>query len=129
MEKISVGRNSYGTLYGTVRSYTPEGIDDGPQSLLGYGLFFIVRESFDDRSKVIFRKWTGGGITVTNEAGGLFVVTWQSKDTNIQPLQYAYECFISPGASGGTYVEGTTQMKSIGSGIFEILKGVKYGTA
>jgi hypothetical protein len=127
MNKIKWGLNSYGTLYGTVRRYDTDGNDIGTLDINGYSVFFVVRDKFGyNNNQTIFKKSVGSGITIGTGSMGLFTMTIQSQDVNKNPSEYAYECFIN--TSGGTFVDGTTQLKSVGSGIFEILKGVKYGT-
>jgi hypothetical protein len=127
MNKIKWGLNSYGTLYGTVRRYDTEGNDIGTLDIAGYNVFFVVREKFGyNNNQLIFKKSVGSGITISAGSNGLFTMTLQSQDVNKNPSEYAYECFIS--TTPGTFTDGTSQLKSVGSGIFEILKGVKYGT-
>ncbi len=129
MNRLRVPFFSYGTLYGTAFNYNPQGILVGNMDLSGYGIFFSVKDSFDPGGREIFRKWLGNGLEldpIDNGTTGRFVVTWSSQDIRWKPAEYFYTAYVSP--TGSTYQEGTTQLKSIGSGIFEITKGVKFGT-
>ena len=128
MNRIKWQLNSYGTISGVCRNYDADGVDQGPLSLIGYGVFFAVREKigFNDGA-FLFKKSVGTGITLTAGSLGSFAVTIQSGNVNRNPSEYGYECFIS--SSGTAFVDGTTELKSVGSGIFEITPGAKYGTA
>lgn len=118
---------SFGTIYGTVRNYNSIGNDIGALDLTGYGLFFVIRSNwYPNAGSVLVSKSVGTGITITSASGGLFTVTFSQNDLRFPPNEYVFNCFASP--SGTSYVDGTTAVKSIGSGIFEILSGVKYGT-
>ncbi len=120
METFSIGYNSYGTMYGTVWDYDGEGNKIGTKDITNWGVFFAVRDSWDiDDSMILISKVVLG-------SGSNFVITFQSADTNIKPSKYVYSCYVNP--SGTSYVPGTTNLKSIGSGYFEITKGAKYGT-
>lgn len=118
---------SYGTIYGTVRNYNSIGEDIGPLDLTGYGIFFAVRKNwFPNAGSVLISKSIGNGITITDGTLGQFVITFNQNDLRWTPNQYVWDCFVSP--QGTAYVDGTTAVKSIGTGIFEITEGVKWGT-
>lgn len=131
MIKLQFGLYSYATLYGTVNNYTTEGNFNGSLNINGYSAFFVVRNSFEWNSDVRFRKFIGSGITIPAGSVGFcgsngnFTITFSSQDLNINPAQYVYDLFLDPtGAAFGL----SSQIKSVGTGIFEILKGAKYGT-
>lgn len=129
MNTIKWPLNSYGTINATVRKYDADGVLVGDMNIGTCGVFFSVRDRFGfNGGQLIFRKSLGSGISlVGNGTAGGFIVTIQSSDVNRNPSQYAYEAFIAE--SGGTaFSDGTTQLRSVGSGIFEIMDGVKYGT-
>lgn len=126
MKTIKWPYKSYGTIYGTVSAYDTDGNITGAQNIIGYGIFFVVKDNFDPSATLLFRKSIGTGITVSNGSSGLFTITIQTTDVKWTPRQYYYGAWINP--SGTLFVEGTTGLKSIGSGIFEIMKGVQYGT-
>jgi len=126
MKTIKVPYASFGTLYGTVNAYDTIGNIIGPQNITGYGIFFSVKTIFDPNGVVLFEKSIGTGITITTGTLGLFTVTFSSSDLNRPPKEYVYGCWINP--VGTVFSAGTTNLKSIGSGIFEIMQGVKYGT-
>ena len=129
MNRIRAPYFSYGTLYGTATDLNPQGVSLGRLDLSGYGIFFVVKDRNDPNGRIIFQKSLGTGIAydpIDNGTNGLFRVGWSSQDVKWPPKEYFYTCFISP--TGSSYVEGTTQIKSIGSGIFEITRGVKVGT-
>ena len=126
MNRISIGLKSYGTIYGTVQDYTTDGILIGAKNLSGYGVFFSVRKDFSyPPSQLLFYKSVGTGITITDAANGKFSVYVYGTNTTYAPAEYAYECFLTP---EGTTFTATTQLKGIGSGIFEITQGVTFGT-
>jgi hypothetical protein len=128
--KLSFPYNSFGTFYGTIRDYDSEGNDTGTaKNISGFGLFFIVADKWENGNNdqiVFFRKSVGTGISISGPTTGNFLVTFQSSDLKLVPSEYVWNCFANP--LGTTFVDGTTELKSIGSGIFEILEGIKYGS-
>jgi len=132
MKKLQFGLYSYGTLYGTVNNYDTEGNFNGSLNLNGYSMFFVVRDRFGfNDSSVMFRKSIGTGIVILAGAVGFcgsngnFTISFSSQDLNMNPAQYVYDLFLDP--LGASYTS-SSQIKSVGTGIFEILKGGKYGT-
>lgn len=131
MNKLQFGLYSYGTIYGTVNNYDTEGHFAGSLNINGYSAFFVVRDSFEWNSTVRLRKSIGTGITIpTGSTGfcgsnGNFTITFSSQDLNMNPAQYVYDLFVDP--LGAVYTS-SSQIKSVGTGVFEILKGAKYGT-
>jgi hypothetical protein len=130
MNKIVFGYNSYGTIYGTVNNYDSNGNITGFQNLNGYGIFFSVADKWQDSDiRMLVRKFVGSGITIVSGtstpsgSSGNFLITFSSSDLCFPPSEYVYTLHISPSAT--TYIDGTTQVKCIGSGIFEITKGFK----
>jgi hypothetical protein len=129
MNRLRVPFFSYGTLYGTAFNYDPQGNLVGSMNLTGWGIFFEVKNQFDPGGTEVLRKWLNNGITldpIDNGTAGRFLVTWSSQDMRWKPGEYFYTMYVSN--TGTVYSEGTTQLKSIGSGIFEITRGVKFGT-
>ncbi len=119
--------NSYGTIHGTLGSYNDSGVYLAPFNFGTQGLFFVVRNRFDfTNSEILWRKSVGAGISIPAGSNGLFDITLTNTNTNYNPREYVWELFLNP--LGTTFVDGTTQLKSLGSGIFEILQGAKYGT-
>ena len=123
---LEVSYFSYGTIYGTVRKYDTDGNDTGAQDISGYGIFFTVKTAQYQNINSILEKSIGTGITITNGTGGYFSITFSSQDLDRKPQDYFYDCFLN--AAGTTFVATTSQIKSIGSGIFRISPGAKYGT-
>lgn len=124
-DKISVPYFSYGTLYGTVFSYAPDGSLLGIKDITGLGVYFAVYadgESGTNKTSYI-SKSIGTGCFIQSGSLGLYGVTFRSSDLNILPAEYYYTIYL---ANTTSYQEGTTDIKSIGSGIFEITPGVKY---
>src|SRR5882672_2821855 len=128
MNRVKFPYFSFGTLYGTIWDYDNEGNNTGSlKNISGFpGIFFAVHERFgrNDNNPPIIFKSMGAGVSLVS--GSYPVITFQAKDLDILQKEYAYSVYISP--TGSVYVEGTTEMKAIGSGIFEVTKGVKYGT-
>jgi len=119
-----------GTLYGTVNAYDTEGVLTGAQNITGYGIFFTVKKGFDPGATLLFRKSIGTGVTITTGSTGLFSVTFNSQDLRYNPADYIYGLSIS--SAGTTFSETgstTTDLRSIGSGVFRIMQGVRYGTS
>jgi hypothetical protein len=114
---------SFGTLYGTVRNYDNVGNDIGAKDISNGGIFLIVKSRFAQGGTRLIYKSVGSGIEITSGSDGFFVVTFQSKDLNQTPNEYAWGCFYSPIAT--VFVEGTTDVKWIGGGKFTISEGVK----
>lgn len=130
MSKISMPMFSYGTLYGTVYNYSPEGVNIGTRNISTEGLYFTVKEKWgiNRNNKTYVEKSIGTGISrVGGGNDGRFIVTFTSKELHFPPGEYAYCMFLSE--SGTIYYEGTTNIKVIGSGVFEIIEGLKYGTS
>lgn len=131
VNSIRVGLNSFGTIHGTLGTYNDSGVYLGNMNINGYGIFFSVRESLGGlgNARQIIRKSIGTGISISslsNGSNGLFDIILDPIDTNFAPREYGFELFVCP--TGASFVDGTTRLKSIGSGIFEILSGAKYGT-
>ena len=118
-----------GTLYGTVNAYNTEGVLTGAQNITGYGIFFVVKRGFDPGGTTVLRKRVGTGIAITTGSSGLFSVTFQSQDLRLPPANYSFGCWVN--SAGDSFSEGTgttSDLRCVGSGIFEIMKGVRYGT-
>jgi len=130
MDRIQWPYASEGTLHGTVHQYDTEGNDLGAQDLTGYSLFFVVKDRPDPFGTLLFRKSNGTGLAAAAGTNGLFYVYISSDNVDRRPREYRYGMFIK--SDGGTYADGTiaprSDVKSVGSGIFEIVPGVKYGT-
>jgi hypothetical protein len=120
--------SSYATIYGTVNEYGPSGNLIGPLDITAYGIFFKVRDKwgYDTTNPTWIQKSVGTGITKTAPTTGNFIVTFSQTETKLEPKEYVYGCWVSP--TGTIYVEGTTQMKCIGTGIFDIIDGMNYGS-
>lgn len=128
MKTIQVPYNSFGTLYGTVRAYDTSGADIGAQNISGYGIFFVVKKNFDPFGTFVFQRSVGTGITISVGSAGSFVMTWNATHVAYPAGRYYFECLVDP--TGGTVWTGTTHnMKSIGSGVWEIMSGLRYGTS
>jgi len=126
MNKISFGYQSFGTIFGTVRDYNTLGDDIGVKNITGYGIFFVVRDRWEQLdSQIIISKKIDSGISITNGSYGKFSITFSSSDLDIPFAEYVYDTFLNP---SGTFWGGTHNLKSIGSGIFEITRGLEYGT-
>lgn len=119
---------SYATIYGTINEYSSTGAIVGSFDLTNYGIFFSVKDKwgFDFDNTTWFNKSVGTGITKTYATNGNFIILINQNNTKLEPKEYVWGCWISP--TGSIYIDGTTQMKCIGTGIFEILDGVRYGT-
>ena len=111
---LSFVYNSYGTIYGTVRSYNSSGDDVGAQDITDWGIWLSVRSEFGAGGTRILTKSIGTGITITNGTGGYYSIALQSKDMMLTPKEYAYGVLASP--AGNSYSEGTTDLKNIGGG-------------
>jgi hypothetical protein len=123
--KISVPYFSYGTLYGTVYKYNPDGSLIGTMDLTGLGIYFSLYADGESGSnrKNLLDKSIGTGCFLQDATKGLYGITFRSLDLDIIPGQYYYSIYVG---NSPTYVEGTTDIKSVGSGIFEITPGVRY---
>jgi hypothetical protein len=121
MDRIRWQYASEGTIYGTVHKYDTEGNDIGAQDLTGYQLYFSVKTKYDPNGTTIIQKSIGTGINLNVGTSGLFTIALQSANVTWPPQEYFYGMFINAPSAG------TTDLKSVGSGIFEITKGVKYG--
>lgn len=117
---------SEGTLFGTIHQYDTEGNDLGAQDLSSYGVYFALKDGYDPGAKEILRKEIGVGLTITAGTSGLFEVHFNSRDVKWPPKEYLYGVWIN--SAGTAFYPGTTSLKSVGSGIFEIREGVQYGT-
>lgn len=123
---IKIPYFSYGTIYGTVRNYDLNGSDIGARNIATCGVFFLVKTTFDLGGETIIDKRNGTGVTVDSGTNGYFTLTLSNTNTRFPPKRYPYACFLNE--SGTTFVDGTSQLKVIGSGVFEIVSGVRYGT-
>lgn len=122
MSKISMGYRSYGTIYGTVHDYDPSGVDLGPKNITGFGLWFTVKTGWDNPAsspQTLFTKSVGTGVTISTGTSGLFTVALSTSDMDRPPKEYVWQASIDPLALG-------TNVKSIGSGIFEITEGLRH---
>lgn len=129
MNRVSFGYNSIGTLHGTVNNYDCDGVLVSAQNLNGYGIFFSVADKWHPPDNILFQKTVGAGITIGTGtvspcgSAGHFTVTFSSANLAIPPGEYLFNCYIN--SAGTTYTDGTSPVRSIGSGIFEVSYGFK----
>lgn len=120
--------SSYATIYGTINEYSSSGALIGPFDLTDYGIFFSAKDrwGYDASNRTWIQKSVGTGIIKTSPSTGNFIIVFNQYETKLEPKEYVYGCWISP--TGSVFIEGVTEMKCVGTGLFEIIDGIKYGT-